>query len=119
MEHFIAKFASPAANSVTAIVNSIDESLRECSPYGDMQTREPQVLPHSSQFPKEVEALKVENEALKAQLSKELDELKQENYTLKQKLSELQHENTAGPELQTNQSQSNQSQTNRHQNYII
>lgn len=27
VEHFIGKFASPAANSVTAIVNSIDESL--------------------------------------------------------------------------------------------
>lgn len=115
VEHFIGKFASPAANSVTAIVNSIDESLWECSPYGDIQTREPQVLPHSSEFPKEVEALQVENEALKAQLSKELDELKQENYTLKQKLRrlELQHENTAGPELQTNQSQTNQSQTNQ------
>ena len=73
------------------------------------------MLPHSSELLKEVEALKVENEALKAQLSKELDELKQENYTLKQKLRrlELQHKNTAGPELQTNQSPTNQSQTNQ------
>lgn len=46
-------------------------NLCECSPYGDIQTTEPQVLPHSSEFPKEVEALQVENEALKAQLSKE------------------------------------------------
>ena len=69
------------------------------------------MLPHSSELLKEVEALKVENEALKAQLSKKLDELKQENYTLKQKLRrlELQHKSTAGPELQTNQSQTNQS----------
>jgi len=125
VEHFIGKFASPAANSVTAIVNSIDESLRECSPYGDNQTREPQVLPHSGEFPKEVEALKVENEALKAQLSKELDELKQQNYTLKQKLRrlELQRENTAGPELQTSQSQTNlkpiSNQSIVHQNYTI
>lgn len=31
------------------------------------------MLPHSSELLKEVEALKVENEALKAQLSKELE----------------------------------------------
>ena len=90
-------------------MNSIDEQMHECN---DTSTMELQKLPHSSKLLKEIEALRVENEALKVQLTKELDELKKENTTLKQKLrnTELHYSQSStkttnvSAELQTNES---------------
>ena len=62
-------------------MNSIDEQMHECN---DTSTMELQKLPQSDELLKEIEALRVENEALKVHLTKELDVLKKENTTLKQ-----------------------------------
>ena len=124
VEHFLNKFVSTAAESVTAIVNSIDEQMNDCSSHNDTSTTELQTLQNSGELLKEIEALRVENEAPKVQLTKELDELKKENFMLKQKLrnTELQHsiETTCvSAELQTNiSSMRTHDQSSQHENKL-